>query len=156
MKKCLFKTRKIGEGMLYVGCLVAAFCFGGCSTTGGIEAIGKTTWNQEGAPELSKNVVIKNSNLAGDIEVTDIKSAMVGGLMKAQASLRSKSSEQVQIQYKFDWYDVHGMELGAGSGAWKPFLLSSKQNKTIQGVAPDPRAKEFKLEIREQDSSEVD
>jgi uncharacterized protein YcfL len=155
MEKCFLKAQKIGGVMFYVCCLIAAFCVSGCSTTGGIVATGKTTWNQEGAPELNKNVAIKNSRLAGDIEIVDIKSTTVGGLMMAQASLRSKSSDEVQIQYKFDWYDAQGMERG-GNGAWKPFILYSKQDRTVQGVAPDPRVKEFKLEIRESGSSEVD
>jgi uncharacterized protein YcfL len=155
MKKCFLKANKIGGAMFFAICLIAAFSVSGCSTTGGIVATGQRTWNQDGAPELNRNIAIKNSRLAGNIEVSDIKSTMVGGLMKAQASLRSKSGDEVQIQYKFDWYDAQGMELG-GNGAWKPFILYSKQDRTLQGVAPDPRVKEFKLEIREPASSEVD
>jgi uncharacterized protein YcfL len=129
--------------------LVAALCAGGCSTTAGIEARGTRTYNEDGAPGLDKQVVINNSGLARDIAVTDLKGVTVGNLLKAQASLRSKDRDTVPIQYKFDWFDAEGMELAAGGSAWKPLLVHGRETKTIQGVAPDPRAREFKLKIRE-------
>ena len=151
MKDFILTMRRVVGVTLTVTGMVAAFCAGGCSTTAGIEATGKKTWNQEGAPELSKNVVFNNRSLAGDIEIADLKSARVGDLMKAQASLRSKSRDTIPIQYKFDWYDAQGMEIAANTGAWKPLLVYGRETRTIQGVAPDPRAHEFKLKIRESD-----
>lgn len=152
MKNFALSKRRCVAMALLIGCMLTALCSGGCSTTAGIETGGKKSWNQEGAPELNKNVVINNRSLAGDIEIVDLKSAMAGNLMKAQVSLRSKDRDTVPIQYKFDWYDTQGMEIGANTGAWKPFLVNGRETKTIQGVAPDPRAHEFKLKIREPDN----
>lgn len=138
---------------MFVGCLLAALCSGGCSTTAGIEATGKTVWNQDGAPELNKQVIINNRSLAKDIEVSDMKSALAGDLMRAQVSLRSRDRDTVNIQYRFAWFDPQGMEIGANTGAWKPFIVYGRETRTIQGVAPDPRAREFKLQIREPDDN---
>lgn len=142
--------RSAGKVMAAV-MLSAALCLGGCATTAGIEASGKRDWNQEGAPELRRKVVINNSSLAGDIVVVDMKNAMAGDLLKAQVSLRSRDRDTLPIQYRFEWLDADGVEIAAGSGAWKPFLIYGRETRTIQGVAPDPRAHEFRLKIREPD-----
>lgn len=123
----------------------------GCSTTAGVEAIGKASWNDDGSRGLDKKVVFNNSGLKGDIEIVDIKSVQVGDIMKAQATLRSKDKDTVPFQYRFDWYDAGGFEINSGAGSWKPLILNGRETKTIQTVAPDPRAKEFKLKIREPD-----
>jgi len=140
--------------MLIAGCMAATLYLSGCSTTAGTEATGKTTWNQEGAPELSKNVIFNNNRLAGNIEIVDMKSFMAGNMMMAQVSIHSRNRDTVPIQYKFAWFDVQGMEIGANSGAWKPYLVYGRETRTIQGVAPDPRAREFKLKIREPDAAD--
>ena len=131
--------------------LLATIGLAGCSTTAGVEATGKSSWNEEGARGLDKKIVFNNSSLARDIEIVDIKSVMAGGIMRAQAELRSKDKDTLPFQYRFDWYDAGGFEINSGAGSWKPLILNGREAKTIQAVAPDPRAKEFKLKIRELD-----
>ncbi|MDD2856353.1 MAG: YcfL family protein, partial [Desulfuromonadaceae bacterium] len=89
--------------------------------------------------------------LKGDIEIVDAKSALAGDIMKAQVTLRSKDSDTIPFQYRFDWYDANGMEINSGSGSWKPLIIYGRESKTVQSVAPDPRGREFKLKIREPD-----
>jgi len=145
--------KRVSSAMIpiaFMGAMMAAMLgCAGCSTTAGLEAGGKKSWNQEGAPELSKNVVINNSSLASDLEIVDMKNSMAGNMMKAQVSLRSRDRDTVSIQYRFDWFDAQGMEINANTGAWKPLIIYGRESRTIQGVAPDPRAHEFKLKIRE-------
>ena len=119
----------------------------GCAATSGIEATGKTTWNEEGARELSKRVVINNGSLASDIEVADITSSQVGDLMRAQVMLRSRDSGTLQFQYKFDWYDIQGLDV-VDNAPWQPVILYGKETKTIHGLGPNPRAREFKLKLK--------
>ena len=131
--------------------LIAALGLVGCSTTAGVETTGKTSWDEQGARSLEKNVVFNNSGLKGDIQIVDVRSAMAGDIMRAQATLRSKDRDTLPFQYRFDWYDASGLEINSGAGSWKPLVLYGRESKTIQAVAPDPRAKEFKLKIREPD-----
>lgn len=128
--------------------LTATVSLNGCSTTAGVEAGGKTVWNDEGARELSKKVVFESSSLAGDLKVVDLQSALAGNMMRAQATLKSKDRDTLSFQYRFDWYDASGMEINSGAGSWKPLIITGRETKTVQSVAPDPRAKEFKLKIR--------
>lgn len=141
------------RGMTYAGIvasagLLTALTTSGCSTTAGVEAAGKTSWSDEGARELSKKVVFNNSSLAGDVQVVDLQSALAGDMMRAQATLRSKDRDTLTLQYQFAWFDANGIEINAGAGSWKPLILYGKESKTVQSVAPDPRAKEFKLKLR--------
>jgi len=136
-------------GCLAVATLLSIVTLNGCSTTAGVEASGKTAWNDEGARELSKKVVFESSSLAGDLKVVDMQSVLAGNMMRAQATLKSKDGDTLSFQYRFDWYEANGMEINSGAGSWKPLLLTGRETKTVQSVAPDPRAKEFKLKIRE-------
>lgn len=135
---------------LVAAMLLAALCCGGCVTEMGIEASGKKGWDQEGAPQLNKNVILNDSSLTRDIQITDLKSGMAGNIMRAQVSLRSKQEDPLTVQYKFDWYDANGIEIAANN-AWNPLIIYGGESKTIQGVAPDPRAHEFKLKLRHPD-----
>jgi len=122
---------------------------GGCSTTAGVEATGTTAWDDQGARVLAKRVVYNSGSLKGDLEVVDLRSFMAGDLMRAQATLRSRDRDTLSFEYRFEWYDLQGMEIGAGSSSWKPLILTGKETKAIQASAPDPRAREYKLKLRE-------
>jgi uncharacterized protein YcfL len=143
--KCIIR------GGMAAAAIIAALGLSGCSTTAGVETTGKTGWDDQGARTLEKNVMFNNSGLKGDIQIVDVKSALAGDIMRAQATLRSKDRDTLPFQYRFEWFDANGMEINSGSGSWKPLILYGRESKTVQGVAPDPRAKEFKLKIREPD-----
>lgn len=144
------KKKRISYGIA-TALLLAAMGLVGCSTTAGVETTGKASWNEDGSRGLDKKVVFNNSGLKGDIEIVDVKSAMAGDILRAQATLRSRDRNTLPFQYRFDWYDAGGLEINSGSGSWKPLILNGRETKTVQGVAPDPRAREFKLKIREPD-----
>ena len=131
--------------------LIASLGLVGCSTTAGVEATGKVSWDEQGARTLEKNVTFDNSGLKRDIQIVDVKSAMAGDILRVQATLRSKYKDTLPFQYRFEWYDAGGLEINSGAGSWKPLILNGRETKTVQGVAPDPNAKEFKLKIREPD-----
>lgn len=136
-------------GGVTAAALMASLVLPGCSTTAGVETTGKTTWDEQGARTLEKKVLFNNSGLKGELQIVDIRTVQAGDIMRAQATLRSKENDTLQFQYRFDWYDAGGLEINSGSGSWKPVILGGRETKTLQSVAPDPRAKEFKLKIRE-------
>ena len=139
---------RAGWGVLAVVSLLALT---GCGGTAGAVASGKTARDDQGARILEKKVVFNSIGLKMDIEIVDIKSSLAGNLMRAQAALRSRDSGTLSFQYRFEWYDADGLEINSGAGSWRPLLLNGKEIKTVQGVAPDQRAKEFKLLIRQPD-----
>lgn len=135
-----------------IGTTICAVCaaaalLSGCASTSGIEATGKTSYSDEGARTLSQQVLINNSSLGSDVQVTALHSDRVGDLMRAQATITSKTSSVLKLQYRFIWFTASGLELNSNN-AWKPLLVYGKESKTVQGVAPDPRGASFKLAIR--------
>ena len=55
------------------------------------------------------------------------------------------------LLYRFAWFDAEGKELAANPVTWNPLMIFGRATETIQGVAPDPRARDFKLLIHEPD-----
>jgi uncharacterized protein YcfL len=144
-------TRLLPVTAIFTLCVVSAVLMGGCATTtsSGIEASGTPqTEGIAGGPDTS--VIINDSGFGSDIEISDLKSAYVGNLLMVQASLRSKKSSTLPIQYKFDWFDARGFEINSNQ-PWKPMLIFGNESVSIQGVAPDQRAREYKLKLRNQE-----
>jgi uncharacterized protein YcfL len=138
-------------GTLAVATVAMMLGLVGCSSTAAVVVTGKTAWDDEGARVLEKKVEFNNLGLKWDILIVDIRSVQAGDLMKVQATLRSRDKDTLPFQYRFEWYDAGGLEINSGAGSWKPLILNGRETKTVQAAAPDSRAKEFKLKIREPD-----
>lgn len=131
--------------------LLVSLALAGCSTTAGVETTGKSSWDEQGTRTFEKNIVFNNSSLKRAIQIVDVKTVMAADILRVQATLRSNERETLSLQYRFDWFDASGIEINSGGGSWKPLILYGMENKSIQSVAPDPRAKEFILKIRDVD-----
>lgn len=147
----LLKRRNAAATALVAACLGVALCAGGCATAG-IEPGGGKTPGLGNVPEAGRNVVVDRRGMIGDVEIISMKSAMAGDVLKAEVLLRispkSKDPDMVPLQYRFDWYDAQGREIPANEGKWVPMLLFGRETQAIRGVAPEPRAREFRLIIR--------
>ena len=121
----------------------------GCATkTSGIQGAAATVEAPDGTAHTSQYVIIDNSKLARGLQIVDLKSQFAGDLLKAQVSIVSKYSKTLEFQYKFLWFDAQGMEINPGSLPWTPLTLYGNESKTVQAVAPNPSAREFKINIR--------
>lgn len=123
----------------------------GCTATSGAEGRAKVGWTDEGAPVLNTKVVYNSSSLSRKVAIDEMTSSKAGDMLLAQVTMRSKSGDTVNLQYKFEWFDLNGLALNAASATWKPLLIYGKESKTIQGLAPDPRGRDFKLLLRDAD-----
>jgi uncharacterized protein YcfL len=101
----------------------------------------------DGAADGTATVNFKNSPV--DVKVLDTRSRFVNGLLMVNTELESGYSSPYRLEYKFSWYDSNGMEVDPARSAWIPFYLNGRENKTIQGLAPNPSAKSFKIKLRE-------
>ncbi|MEI6057161.1 MAG: YcfL family protein [Lentisphaerota bacterium] len=119
-----------------------AILAGGCSTS---------VMDIDGSAGGAGTVNYKNSPV--DITVLDTRSRFVNDLLQVNMELENGISNTYELEYKFSWYDSGGMEVDPGRSAWIPINLKGKETKTIQGLAPNPSAKSFKIKIREADSS---
>ena len=129
----------------------SAFCctalLMGCATSG-IEGKAKAITSPSGDTQLSKFVVVNNPKLARGLQIVDMQQSYAGDLLKAQVTLVSKYSKTLNVQYKFSWFNEQGIEINPDGGPWTPLVLYGNETKSLQGVAPNPSAKEFKIQIR--------
>ena len=122
----------------------------GCRTnTSGVEGNAAAVTTPEGDMQMSKFVVINNPKLARGLQVVDLKSVFIGDMLKGQVTLVSKYSATLKFQYKFSWFNKDGVEINPDSGPWTPLIMYGNESKTLQSVAPNSGAREFKIKIRQ-------
>lgn len=131
--------------VVLAGVLLAAAAMGCRGGSAGLE-VGAMAPGGDG--HQSKFVVVNNESLGADVQVVDAKSEYAGDLLMAQVNLVSKSSKTQRFQYQFAWFNGNGIEVDAGKRPWTPVVLYGNESKTLQGLAPNPSVKEFKIKIR--------
>lgn len=120
----------------------------GCKNTSGLEGTASGGENVSSEAELNKAIDYNSSSLKHNIRVTDLRSTNSGNLMKAQASIVSKTRKTLTLQYKFVWLDRDGMEIDSGSKPWNPIVVHGDETKSIQSVSQNSSATQFKIKIR--------
>lgn len=76
-----------------------------------------------------------------------IETEVSGGITRIQVQLRSTSTRQQQINYRFRWLDLDGMASGA-PGAWRPQTVLGRETIFLTATAPSDKAKDFILDIQ--------
>lgn len=136
--------RCVLSGALLALCLAGAT---GCmQKTSGTEVIGVMN-----APEdsgMSRAIIVNNAKFGRTVQVVDIRHETAGDLLKVNVVLTSKYAGSTKFQYKFAWFNAGGLEVLPNTDAWTPVILHGNETITIQGVAPTPEVKSFKVNIR--------
>ncbi len=144
------KKKKVLTGCLAVLPLlgVAGLILSGCSSTAGVQ--GTSAYMEEGYGDIghSEYVIVNNPKVARGLQIVDMATKYVGNMLMASITLVSKYSDTENYQYKFAWFDADGLELDPESNTWIPFTMYGNETKTIRGVAPNPAARQFKINLR--------
>jgi len=130
--------------------LVVLLC-SGCWGTSGTQTTALAMKGPNGELTYSTRVEAANPRLARHILIAGINQMEVGGLTKAAVTLQSTVHDTEAVQYRWVWFDSHGFEVNSSSQAWNPLLIYGNQTTSVQGVAPNPSAKGFKLHLRYQE-----
>ena len=101
----------------------------------------------DGSSNGSATVNFKNSSV--DIKVLDTRTRFINTLLQVNTEIENGFSNPYDLEYKFSWFDSAGMEVDPARTAWIPIHLNGRETKTIQGLAPNPSAKTFKIKFRE-------
>jgi len=135
------------RGCIYLGLLVfvstAGMSLSGCGTSGTMASLTVQPNNQ-----ASTRLIINNPFLASKIRVDSLQASFSGDLLVAHVGVTSTHNSALDVQYKFRWYDSQGIEVAPDGAPWQPLTLYGGESKGLQGVAPNPTVKEFKIEIR--------
>ncbi|WP_283130585.1 YcfL family protein [Enterovibrio norvegicus] len=96
----------------------------------------------------NQNVVLGNEVLGKSLEFGNAKTSEVNERLFAQVMVTNKSSESQNLQYRFNWYDEQGLEVDSGKSPWRQFIVYGNDTVTLQGVALNPNAKNFRVSLR--------
>ncbi|MEY1662850.1 YcfL family protein [Isoalcanivorax beigongshangi] len=100
------------------------------------------------AVEDVASVRYETSSLSNKFEIDNVQRALAGNVLRAQVTLRNKSSFTVSYQYKFRWYDANGFEIQQQGEPWRPQVVAGKGETRLQGLAPNPAAARFEVWLR--------
>ena len=105
----------------------AVFALAGCATT-----VDRRIMTDD---EFNKNIAIVSVN-----------TTTVGGdMLKAQVELLNKTKSIQRFNYRFEWFDSHGMQINNALSALIPDQIDGSQSKFISGVAPTPSCTDFRV-----------
>ncbi|MGF1723263.1 YcfL family protein [Photobacterium nomapromontoriensis] len=96
----------------------------------------------------NQNVVIGNTNLANRLTIDKAQVTSVNGLLKAAVPVSSKIDSDLNLQYRFYWYDAQGLEVSGSDSPWRQFVIHGKDTMTLQAVARKPEATQYRIYIR--------
>ena len=141
------KSKTLLSGVAILIALPLMITFSGCSSTSGIS--GSSAIMEDGTGiQHSEYVIVNNPKVARGLQIVDIATQFVGNMLQADVTLVSKYSDTESYQYKYAWFDIDGIEIDSEANAWTPFIMYGNETKTFRGAAPNPSAKQFKINIR--------
>ena len=97
--------------------------------------------------QYSSYLLIHDARLGRQIEIADIKTRNVGDIMQLSVTLMSRTKRAIHVSYKFAWFDTDGFEVRPEDNPWIPLTVYGNETKTVQGMAPNPTAISFKINI---------
>jgi uncharacterized protein YcfL len=128
-----------------IGVLAAGLA--GCSAASNtLEAV--TEQRPAPGPATSERVVVGSAALGREITYGDVITRREGLLLHAQVTLENQSKHTVNFEYRWEWTDAEGFQLGDALSSWEPGAINGKERKLMTGVGPGPAAANFRLYIR--------
>ncbi len=95
--------------------------------------------------------MVDGSLLRYPFKLTDVKSVInASGFMELQVTGKGSESKHKTLEYQVDWFDANGMTVHSDrADQWRQFPVFRKQDFSFIAIAPNPRAKTFKIYIRD-------
>ena len=92
-------------------------------------------------------VVYVQRNFMTELDVEDIKSRKVGGILQVAATLRNRWNTDLQFSYQFRFFDDDGFPVGPEGRPWTPITLMGDDVQTVTAMAPNDSATSFQIVI---------
>ncbi|KLV04763.1 YcfL protein: an outer membrane lipoprotein that is part of a salvage cluster [Photobacterium aquae] len=99
----------------------------------------------------NQSVVIGNPDLARRLTIEQAAVSSVNGLLKASVPVSSSTDSDLKLQYRFYWYDAQGLEVSGSDSPWRQVVLHGKDRMTLQAVARQSKATQYRIYIRKAD-----
>lgn len=125
--------------------LSSVFFLASCATTTGV--VGEVDPGAE--KEKASMIEVQNKSLAKRVSIKDFKNRVVNDLLNVQVKIANDFSSTQQFQYRFSWFDASGFEVEKEADNWQPLIMHGGAVTTVQGVAPNPAVKSYKIVLRQ-------
>ncbi|MGY5453230.1 YcfL family protein [Agarivorans sp. MS3-6] len=115
----------------------------GCTTdTSGIAADSQK-------PDGKQWLIVDNLTLGRKLTVLDAATHQGMDRLRGVATIQSLFKGDLDLQYRFYWYDSNNVQIDNATSAWTPLSLHGKQQVQVQSVALVNTASHFKIYVRE-------
>jgi uncharacterized protein YcfL len=98
---------------------------------------------------MSSHVTVNSSTLQRHLRFGQAITRQEGLLTHAQVALENQTSGTLAFEYRWEWTDADGMELGKTLSTWQPAVIYGKERKLMTGAGPGPNAVNFRLLVRD-------
>ncbi|HTL73218.1 MAG TPA: YcfL family protein [bacterium] len=99
---------------------------------------------------VSDQRVVTDTGLNKSVSVVGLNTAMTpGGVLKVQAELLNRTKSLHRFSYRFEWFDMNGMQLTTVMTTTVADQIEGGESKFISAVAPTPACKDFRLKLYE-------
>jgi uncharacterized protein YcfL len=126
--------------------MLAAMAVAGCAT-GTVNTVARD--QPEGHPNVvADRRVITDPSLNAYVQPIGVSESQVGDLTKIQVEVYNTQTDPVKFYYKFEWYDDQEMVVDSPMSIWTDRTIQAGEQIPLVGVAPNPRAKDFRLKLQ--------
>ena len=99
---------------------------------------------------VAEKRVITDGSLARKVQVQGVNvSDGPGGFLKVQAEVLNTTRSYQRFAYKWEWFDKDGNVVEGPSSVAVTRQVEGKESLFIQGVAPNPTVRDFRLKLYE-------
>jgi uncharacterized protein YcfL len=100
------------------------------------------------ASVIKTDKVITDGYARDYANVLEVRQSTVSGdIMKVQVEVRNDNLRPGNMDYKFEWFDESGMIVASPASNWQTFQILKGETLSLASVAPNERAKDFRLKI---------
>ena len=133
------------KSLFPIACAVAALAVAGCGTT--VNSVENAQKDGQ-RTMVSDQRVVTDPSLNRHVNVVGVNSAMTpGGLLRVQIELLNRTRSIHRFSYKFEWFDMNGMQVNNVISASITDQIEGKESKMISSIAPNPGCKDFRLKL---------
>ena len=103
-------------------------------------------------PEMvDEQRVITDRTLDFKARILSVNQANLGSgdLLKVQVELHNNGYRRKHFSYRFEWFDQNAMLIEMPAPIWIPKEIEGGETIALTALAPNPRAKDFRIKLVE-------
>ena len=130
---------------LVLALAAGALAFAGCTTT--VNSV-ENTQKVGSSLVITDTRVVTDTDLARSVAVVAVNTITTpAGFLKVQVQLKNHTFSRKNFLYRFEWFDINGMQVNNIVSASIPEEIEGGETKFINGLAPNPDCKDFRLKF---------